>query len=84
MLKFTRIAFTHLIDMGITISIVYKLFLIIEISEKNNKNGMIGYVLLTNSGYELARICNPKPVDGFLDYVLENWKAQGLKVNIIN
>lgn len=61
----------------------------IEISEKskdNKKNPyimLIGHAMLTNSGIELARICNPKPVDGFLDYILENWKKQGLTAKII-
>ena len=55
---------------------------------KNNKtNGFSiesGSAILTISGHELAQICNPKPVDGFLDHVLENWKKQSLKANIIN
>ncbi len=64
--------------------------IILEIPEKNKDNQKdpyfinTGYALLTNSGKELARICNPKPVDGFLDYVLENWKTQGLNIKIIN
>ena len=61
----------------------------VELLEKkeNNKNEYSmesGSVILTISGNELASICNPKPVDGFLDYVLENWKKQSLKIKIIN
>ena len=34
----------------------------------------IGKVLLTKIGQELARICESKPVDGFLEYVKDQWK----------
>ena len=34
----------------------------------------IGTVMLTKIGQELAPICGSKPVDGFMDYVMENWK----------
>ncbi len=59
----------------------------VEMPEKNKgeKFGIeTGKAILTSSGNELARICNSKPVDGFVDYVFENWKTQGIKTNIIN
>ena len=45
---------------------------------KDSDNAMnIGKVRLTQIGQELARICGSVPVDGFKQYVLEKWKAQG-------
>ena len=34
----------------------------------------IGKVMLTKVGQELAPICGSKPVDGFMDYVKDQWK----------
>jgi len=34
----------------------------------------IGHVLLTKVGQELAPICGSKPIDGFVEFVKENWK----------
>ena len=36
-----------------------------------------GKVLFTQSGYELARICEIVPVDGFFDYVYDIWASEG-------
>lgn len=42
---------------------------------KNTGNELgIGMVLLTKIGQELAPICGSKPVDGFYEYVKEQWK----------
>ncbi len=63
---------------------------VLEIPERNKDHQKdpyfmnIGHALLTNSGKELSQICNSKPDDEFLDYVLQNWKTQGLKTKIIN
>lgn len=38
----------------------------------------VGCVLLTNAGHELARICEPKPIDGFFDYVHNIWSGKSL------
>ena len=35
----------------------------------------LGVVTLTQPGSQLASICGSKPVEGFLDYVLEQWRA---------
>jgi len=41
----------------------------------------IGQVLLTQTGEQLAKICNSQSVEGFVDYVIENWiEEQRLKV----
>ena len=42
---------------------------------KNTGNEIeIGHVLLTKVGQELAPICGSSPVEGFWDYVKEQWK----------
>lgn len=37
----------------------------------------IGNVLLTRAGQELAPICGSRSVDGFFEYVCEEWKSKG-------
>ncbi len=41
----------------------------------------IGYTVFTKTGLQLARICGAKPVDGFLDYVLNYWTKKGLTIS---
>lgn len=44
--------------------------------QKETDNDLsIGNVLLTQAGKELARISNAPGVDGFLEYVKEQWSA---------
>jgi len=50
----------------------YQLPLIMK-NEKDNKL-TIGKVLLTQVGRELATVCQVQGVDGFVDYVKEQWK----------
>jgi hypothetical protein len=38
---------------------------------------LIGKVLLTKVGRELAPVCGSKAVDGFFEYVCERWKEEG-------
>lgn len=38
----------------------------------------IGHVLLTRSGLELARVANSGPVDGFFEFVYDDWAGRGL------
>ncbi len=47
--------------------------------EKDN-NLMIGEVLLTNIGRELASICVPETVAGFDEYIIEEWKKKGIEI----
>jgi hypothetical protein len=42
--------------------------------EENELNS--GIVLLSQTGRELARVCDSKPVPGFLEYVLDYWATQ--------
>jgi hypothetical protein len=41
------------------------------------KQLVIGQVRFTRSGEELSGICEAKPVDGFFDWLLKKWFAQG-------
>jgi len=53
-----------------------------EFKNAENNELEIGKVLLTNIGEELAKICNSKPIDGFLDYVIEKWAKEGLAITL--
>jgi hypothetical protein len=49
--------------------------------KKSEENEIeIGQVLFSSIGDELAGICNAKPIDGFLDYVIERLSKEGLKI----
>lgn len=56
--------------------------LLIEFDQDKNRLP-IGKGLLTQTGLELAKICGAKPIDGFLDYVIAKWKAEGLKTIVL-
>lgn len=47
----------------------------LEMPKEEGNELEIGHVLLTKVGQELAPICGSKPVEGFVDYVKEHWKA---------
>jgi hypothetical protein len=53
----------------------YEKSVLLEMSKDSNNKIIIGRVLLTRIGKELAPICGSKPVDGFLEYVIEKWKG---------
>ena len=48
--------------------------LVLEMPHDAGNQLEIGEVLLTRIGQELAPICGSKPVDGFWEYVKEQWK----------
>lgn len=48
--------------------------------EKDNEF-VLGNVLLTSIGKELASICVPETIAGFDDYIIEEWKKEGLEIN---
>ena len=50
----------------------------IEFQNNDNNDLDIGKVILTKIGQELAPICGSKPVQGFLDYVVNQWIKKGL------
>lgn len=49
-----------------------------EFKNPENNELEIGKVLLSSIGKELARICGAKPIEGFLDYLVEQWTKEGL------
>jgi len=46
----------------------------LELSKESDNSMDIGKVMLTKIGQELAPICGSNPVEGFLDYIREEWK----------
>lgn len=49
--------------------------LLLEMPKDDGNELQVGHVLLTKVGHELAPICGSKPIDGFVEYVKEKWKA---------
>ena len=54
--------------------------LLLDLSKDVDNSLRFGQTFFTNAGEELARICGGKPVDGFYDYVKEQWKQYLPKV----
>ena len=52
----------------------YGRLLNLEPSKEANNKLKLGKVALTSIGRELAPICGGKPVDGFWEYVRDQWK----------
>ncbi len=50
----------------------------VEFMQEENNEIEIGNVLLTKTGKQLARVCGSKPVEGFMDYILNKWIEQSL------
>jgi hypothetical protein len=50
----------------------------IEFMEDKGNELLIGRILLSKTGEELARVCDSKPIPGFIDYVIKNWITDGL------
>jgi len=49
-----------------------------EFKNPENNNMEIGKAILSSTGKELTKICDSKPIDGFLDYVIGRLSHQGL------
>ena len=47
----------------------------LEMPKDEDNDLAIGHVVFTKVGQELAPICGSKPIDGFVEYVKEKWKA---------
>lgn len=63
------------------ITVTYrKDFLTIEFSKEGDNSLPIGHVLFTQVGNELASICNPKIVNGMVEYAAQYWVRSGYKV----
>lgn len=58
----------------------FDVLLEIEFVSGGNNSLEVGKVLLTRSGVELANICGATKKDKFIDYLIEEWSARGLKV----
>ncbi len=56
--------------------------LVIELPKENDNEIQIGQALLTMPGKELSIICKAAKIDGFEEYVLEQWKNQGIKEHV--
>ena len=54
--------------------------LFLELHKESANELKTGKILLTKIGKELAPICGSKPVDGFYDYVKDQWKQYSPKV----
>ncbi|MCH7870731.1 MAG: DUF2806 domain-containing protein [Planctomycetes bacterium] len=52
--------------------------LIADFRQPKENRFSIGKVLLTQSGKQLARICHARPVQGFLEYIVDKWNKNGL------
>ncbi len=53
----------------------------IEFPREQNNKLILGKVLLTRVGRELAPICDSEPLPDFFDYILTLWRDQGLVVS---
>lgn len=62
----------------------YNTSVIIDFKRAGDNELSTGHVLLTKTGQELARICGAKPIDSFLDYIVNKWKKDGLSVILPN
>lgn len=43
----------------------------------------IGYSIFTKTGQQLAGICGAKPIDGFVDYVIEQLTKKGVTLSLV-
>lgn len=57
---------------------------ILEFNKDENNAISIGMVFLTKTGQQLARICGSKPVEGFMDYILDKWKKKGIVIVLVH
>jgi hypothetical protein len=58
----------------------YNQQVLIEFQKEGESQLKLGKALLSKAGQELAMICDPKPCDGFKDYVVNKWRSFGLNV----
>lgn len=53
----------------------------INLPQEEGNQFCIGHVLLSKIGKELARLCPNSPVEGFEEYLLEEWTRKGYQVS---
>ena len=64
------------VDDGLTVSYCGRR---VELKETTNMHGLnISGTQFTIAGMQLFSLCDTKPVDGFVDYILEEWRRQGV------
>ncbi len=54
--------------------VYYDRLLVLNMPKDADNRLTVGKVLLTRTGTELAPICGSQPVDGFVEYVKDQWK----------
>lgn len=80
------IKFSNLAKLKVTVSqtrgaaAYYNKSWILEFGDVGGTELYVGKVMLTKIGQELAPICGSKPVSGFEDYVMEQWKKHSPKL----
>jgi len=57
----------------------YGTTMIVEFPKPEGNEFILGCVLLSKAGEELAPLCDAEPHPGFLDYIVETWRKRGLK-----
>ena len=50
----------------------------LRFTKPENNELKVGKAVLMQSGVELFKVCNPKPLDGFVDYCIDNLSKQGI------
>lgn len=53
----------------------------IVFKKPDDNDFVIGHAVFTKTGEQLARICGAEPIDGFVDYAIEQWRKKGLSVS---
>ena len=59
---------------------------LVSIEFKKDANNFIdiGHVLLSQAGLEPAPICTAQPIEGFMEYVMDQWKRKGYVAEQVN
>lgn len=73
-------SFTGFKQMGFLKKAVFHYYgspLTVEFKNTDENEMETGKARLTKTGLQLASICESKPVDGFLDYIIERWAKEG-------
>jgi hypothetical protein len=54
---------------------------VLTADQPNRPQFTAGYVSLTQAGEELATICAPEPIDGFVEYVVAKWEGEAFSIS---
>lgn len=63
-----------------TVAIYDNVSYAIKFPKEKDNDLLLGNVLLTSIGREIASICIPETIAGFDEYIIEDWKKNGIKV----